>query len=258
VVTTLNYVTTSMRRLRRIALYVWLATGILLTASPTTAQVLRGKPDTVRILFIGNSYTYFNDLPEMLRVLAAGGSRAVEVQLGSIVEGGATLERHWNPATTKRIRDGAWDYVVLQEQSLRPIESRGRFVTYGERLVREIEAARARPILYLTWSRMSHPDDQLRLNDAYTGLATRTGALIVPVGPAWQALAKDGVRSELYAEDGSHPSLLGSFVAACTFYRVLFGEFPSEASGAAYGIEARTLRQVRVAVESAVSGFGSR
>lgn len=232
---------------------LWLAALCLSVVSPAAGQSGAPEPKQVRILFIGNSYTSVNDLPRILGSVAAAGRQAIIVDVGSVLEGGASLRTHWNNETIKLIQSGAWDYVVLQEQSLLPIEEPDRFIAYGKRFASEIRAAKANLVLYLTWSRRSRPADQELLNRAYLQLARETGAIVAPVGPAWQVFRELDANSELYAEDGSHPSPLGSFIAASTFYRALFSELPADSTGAEYGIEPRTLTLIRRAVEATVT-----
>ena len=207
----------------------------------------------LRVLFVGNSYTYFNDLPAMLRTLAGAGRDSIVVHVASVTEGGASLRTHWNDRTIARIRERAWDYVVLQEQSLTPIERRPQFVDYGRRFAAEIRSAGAQVVLYLTWAREQRPADQALLDSAYLGLAEETGALVVPVGAAWQELRNVRGLPSLFDEDGSHPSPFGSFVAATVFHRVLFGALPPVSSGTRFGIQAQTVPLVHQAVEAAVA-----
>jgi len=232
----------------------------LVAASIAAAGSLRGQsapvsPDTVRILFIGNSYTYVNDLPRMLQSMASATATSHAIEFGTVVEGGATLRSHWNGRTIDLVRSGDWDFVVLQEQSLTPIEATRHFMSYGERFGKEIRAANAQPALFLTWSRRDRPSAQDSLNRAYRQLGDIISGTVVPVGPAWQELQRLDPTAKLYADDGSHPSPLGSFVAATAFYRTLFGELPVPSYTADTGLSSRTLTLVRRAVETAVEGF---
>ena len=237
---------------RRITCGVVRLALIASVASPLSGQVAQPKAPRIDVLFIGNSYTYYNDLPGMLRAMAAASHDSIDVNAASVVEGGASLRTHWNRRTIDLIRNGDWDYVVLQEQSLAPLEARDEFMAYGMRFARQIRAAKAKPVLYLTWSRQQRPADQSRLNEAYGALARETDAIIVPVGPVWQELRElEGVPG-LYADDGSHPSSFGSFVAAATFYRTIFGETLPEQGWLAHGVQRRAIRVVQRAVEGAV------
>jgi hypothetical protein len=227
---------------------------LLATAPACVAEQARQTGTSgVDILFIGNSYTYYNDLPGMLRSMAAADSDALDVHVASVVEDGASLRSHWNGRTMDLIRRGGWEYVVLQEQSLAPIDARDQFMEYGKRFTGEIQAANAKPVLFLTWSHQQRPTDQEQLNQAYATLAQQTGAVLVPVGRVWQALRDGGSGvPTLYADDGSHPSPVGSLVAASTFYRVLFGESLTTRTGTAHGLSAKATRGIQEAIEAAM------
>ena len=243
---------------RRSALVVSFALAWSAAGGSIRAQSPSAAPETVRILFIGNSYTYFNDLPRMLQSMAPASSKTLRIELGAALEGGATLRSHWNKRTIDLVRNGNRDFVVLQEQSLAPIQATRDFIAYGERFGQEIRAAKAQPVLFLTWSRQNRPSAQDSLNRAYRRLGDLITATVVPVGPAWQELQRLDTTAKLYTDDGSHPSPLGSFIAATTFYRTLFGELPVRSYTANAGLSSRTLTLVHRAVETAVGRFQQR
>ena len=158
----------------RFALAALLA--LALVAPALTAPV-------TRVLFIGNSYTYFNNLPEIVRVLAesAGGGR-VEVRM--VAPGGWRLADHWQKGEAhEALRSGTWDFVVLQEQSQlgdpRTVDGKPRvgsdknFAPAAAQWAAEIERAGARPVFYSTWAKKASPEDQALLNDAYRKGRTR-------------------------------------------------------------------------------------
>jgi hypothetical protein len=180
----------------------------------------------IRVLFIGNSYTSTNDLPQMIEQLARAG-RQPTLQHASLTPGGKTLQQHWEGGDAKKlISSQAWDFVVLQEQSTSPLSQPERTVEYARRLQDEIKPTGAKTILYLTWARQAKPETQTQLNNVYRKAAQETGALISPVGMAWAAALKDDPTLVLYNADGSHPSPAGTYLAACVFYAVLYQQSP--------------------------------
>jgi hypothetical protein len=179
----------------------------------------------MRVLFIGNSYTYFNDLPGLLTRLASAGSLQIDAE--SSVEGGMTLLGHLRSGkAVPLIRSGGWDVVVLQEQSTRPLDAPGLMDVAVRELAGEIDRAGARTALYLTWARRERPADQAALDAAYRRCARVVEATVVPVGPCWQRALQERPSAELYLEDGSHPAPMGTYLAACAFYATLFGRSP--------------------------------
>lgn len=213
-----------------LALLLCLGACLLLsvTVLPQQAPVAPGaQPGPLRVLFVGNSLTYFNDMPLLLERLALGarGSRPIIAEMAVIP--GTTLEYHWERGRAReRIQRERWDYVVLQEQGARPLYDREQMFAYARRFDAEIKKRGARTIFFLTWARASRAGDQNDLNTAYTEIARELGAGIAPVGVAWQRALRQNPALRLHAPDGSHPNLLGSYLAACVFWATFSGKSP--------------------------------
>jgi hypothetical protein len=181
----------------------------------------------VRILFVGNSFTARNDLPGLLTGLAAARGKVIEHRLISV--GGASLRTHWNAGEAeKEIRKGKYDYVVLQEQSTLPVKNAKRMHENIRLFDEVIKEAGAKTVLYLTWARQHAPESQQAITEAYTSIGKELGATVVPVGVVWQKFLAKHEQPVLYDRDGSHPSLAGSFLAACVFLSVLLDQEPSK------------------------------
>ena len=104
-----------------------------------------------------------------------------------------------------------------------------------------IKAAGARALLYMTWARRNVPESQQAITDAYTGISRELGATVVPVGLAWQRFLGKHDRPVLHDKDQSHPTLAGSYLAACVFLAVLFGESPVGLGGDVDGLSEKEL-----------------
>lgn len=179
----------------------------------------------LRVLFIGNSFTYVNDLPRLVARLAANESRPLETRMVTV--GGASLKSHWDDGQALAAIKGAkWDYVVLQEQSALPVNNPKLMHEYARLFDAEIKKAGAKTVFYLTWAREDHPEKQAAITEAYTSIAGELGALLAPVGLAWQRALKEKPGLRLYHEDKLHPSPAGTYMAACVFYGVLYGKSP--------------------------------
>jgi hypothetical protein len=140
---------------RPVALVIVVA-FLTLSCSSTTACIRgSGPPSCLRILFVGNSYTYVNDLPGMFAQLAKAGGRRVET--GMVAPGGWTLSAHAGSAETlSKLKSSKWDVVVLQEQSQVPAVEPARtqaMYPAGRLLVRQIKDVGATPIFFVTWAR---------------------------------------------------------------------------------------------------------
>ena len=179
------------------------------------------------MLFIGNSFTTRNDLPGLLGTIAKPG-RGITVESKVISAGGASLRRHWNAGAANTITDGKWDYVVLQEQSTLPIKNSNRFHENVREFVPAMKAGGTIMVLFMTWAREQVPENQKLLTDSYNDIGEELGATVVPAGSAWRKLLAEHDGPVLHAEDGSHPTLAGSYLAACTFYAALFDGDPTE------------------------------
>lgn len=199
-----------------------------------------------RVLFIGNSYTYFNDLPNMLRSMA--NTVGDTLTHDSHTPGGNTLQNHFNNSIPmNKIRQGNWDFVVLQEQSQLPAfpigQVQSQVFPYAKSLNDTIIAYNpcAETVFYMTWGRKNGDasncsffpnlctyegmDDLLR--ERYETMANDNDAIISPVGPLWRYLRQNHAGIELYNADESHPSAEGTYAAACAFYSVLFRKDPT-------------------------------
>lgn len=179
----------------------------------------------LRLLFIGNSFTARHNLPELLAQLAR--ARGHRLQHHLIQAGGASLRQHWNKGDAQQaIAQTPYDYVVLQEQSTLPLKNPQRFHENVRLFEQAIKAAGAKPALYLTWARQNAPETQAAITSAYTAIGEEIGATIIPVGVAWQNFLRQHPAPVLHDQDQSHPSLAGSYLAACVFFATLLGENP--------------------------------
>jgi uncharacterized protein DUF4886 len=183
----------------------------------------------MKILFIGNSYTHYNDLPGMLQDLSETSGKTLETAM--VTSGGKSLEWHWyNPVTLDTIAEGQWDFVVLQDHSLSAVEEPDRLRSAMIKLATRIRNVNATPVLYLTWGRQHIPEMQDVIAETYMRVAREIDAKVAPVGLAWQKVRAAAPGLSLYVTDRSHPSFLGSYLAACVFYATLFGETPVDLS----------------------------
>jgi hypothetical protein len=192
---------------------------------------------TTRVLFIGNSYTYFNNLPEIFAKLAEAGHKG-RVEVSTVAPGGWRLKDHWEKGTALQLLDAEkWDFVVLQDQSTLGIaywvegkdhvNSDAIFRPYAEKWAAAVHARGAMPVFFLTWAGKNAPEDQAALNYAYARAAKDTGSFISPVGIAWETLRREKPNIGLFYEGhGSHPSPAGSYLAACVLYATIFHQSP--------------------------------
>ena len=182
-----------------------------------------------RILFIGNSFTGRNGLAGLLAEMAASAKPARTVQTQLVLANGMALKTHWERGLALEAMRGAqWDFVVLQEQSTLPLKNRAKMHEYVTKFVEQIQERGAEPVLYMTWARQNAWERQDELADAYTSIGRKLKAIVVPVGVAWQKAFERIPELVLHDKDGSHPTPLGTYLAACVFYATLFDANPAE------------------------------
>jgi hypothetical protein len=185
-------------------------------------------PTPRRILFIGNSYTFCNDLPRQLTMLAASARVERPIETVFTGNGGWTLEGHWGHPPCRALLDrGGWDEVVLQEQTRRPYEDTALYHDFARRFHGEIQRLGAKTILYLTWAPGLEPERQPELDASIGALGRELGVTVVAAGPAFALMRDRAPKLRLYVpEDERHPSSQGTYLAACAFFATLHGRTP--------------------------------
>jgi hypothetical protein len=220
---------------------------IQLNGGQTIKKRVSGRVDALDVLFVGNSFTARNDVPGLIARLAAARGKTLANRL--ISTGGASLRTHWNRGEAQEaIAASRFDYVVLQEQTTLPTKNVTRMHENIRRFNDVINASGARTALYMTWAREHEPQNQQVIADAYTSIGSEIGATVVPVGIAWQRFLSDRSSPALYDRDGSHPTRAGSYLAACVFFSVLFGESPLGIDAPVEGLSADDTALLRATV----------
>ena len=155
---------------------------------------------TLNILFIGNSHTYYNDMP--LMVLQRANEAGYDCRVTMISHGGWYLAQHAEePDVRFNILYGNYDYVVLQEHA-------------HPKLNEMIRQAGSMPVIYACWAKKEEPEKQEYMNQVHRRVADEIGALLAPVGENWWPYMKSWPDLEMYAGDGAHASPAGSDFAA--------------------------------------------
>jgi hypothetical protein len=218
-------------------------------------------PMALRVLFIGNSYTYVNDLPRMLERIAATAGTSPSISTEQVVVGGATLTDHWTRGVAQTlINERQWTHVVLQGQSFEPLGQEANFVTAATQFGDLIVDAGARPTLFVTWAKaagdplfepetgpfISPAHMQDRLTIAYRDLGRQwPQTLLSCVGPAFRDALEQHPELVLHQEDLSHATVAGTYLAACTFYVALTGKPVPPTSEVPAGVSAHQAALLR-------------
>lgn len=201
-------------------------------------------PAPLKVLFLGNSYTYYHRMPELFNQLAHRNKKSVSVK--SVASGGRRLQDHSrNSRVKKMIEEQHFDWLVMQEQSITPFVH----VDQMKAAIRTINGwahqQKTRSLLFLFWARRyaknmgirlngvpyyqrfgSFADAQNELVHTHKKIANELKVGISPVGVVWQHLHKLVPRLRLWQADGSHPSKAGAYITAMVFYASIFDELP--------------------------------
>ncbi|MBR3964780.1 MAG: hypothetical protein IKJ80_05190 [Clostridia bacterium] len=209
------------------------------TAEETTA--LRDKETELRILFIGNSFTFYNDMPtKYFRNLC--GAAGYKVKVEAITNGGHFLSEfadtsdEYGAKVDKALKNNKYDIVILQEQSGCPIANRSRFFGGVRDLAKKVKDNGAELYLYETWgykkgySKLSSHGGttkimEMKLRAAYTAIAEEVGAQVILAGVAMLDIHTQG-KIEVYRDDLFHPSAKGSALVAYTIFAKIFMHDP--------------------------------
>lgn len=175
----------------------------------------------IKVLFIGNSHVYYNDMPDIFkRICKWNGKDVFPVMLA---HGGVGLEDHLNDAEAPfNIKYGKYDYVVLQHRANPFVKE--SLMTEGMKLAHYVMQSGAKGVMYMPWPRRGERDDQQRATAGYLEFIKETGFAFAPAGEAWWSFFDKEPETELFRPDDEHATKKGSYLAACTIYSAMFGE----------------------------------
>jgi len=224
-----------------------------------------GRP----ILFVGNSLTYFNDLPLIVESLAdsvPGLTPSQRLSPAMAAFPDFALEDHWAEGTAvSAIDGGTWSVVVLQQGSSALEESRVNLREWTKRFDPKIRASGARTAMYAVWPLATRQFDFDRVNESYTLAAADVDGMLFPVGEAWRAAWRRDPNLQLYASDGLHPSVRGSYVAGLVIASMILDRSPvglparfTLRTGVTITIPAAEAALYQEAAAEAIAKFGRR
>jgi hypothetical protein len=223
------------------------------------------------ILFIGNSRTYYHDMPYMVRKMADSAHAPEKYKIVMHAPPGLTLKDHWNARSVHELLARRWQYVVIQAQSSEHATEAedNDFHVYGAKLIAEARASGSMPVLYVGWRYEDSsaydwdgPDGRTTYYDviqrSHRQLAGATNTRAVNVGKAWEMLLAERPSFSLY-EDGNHPTIYGSYLAALMFYAFFSGQDVNTVTYVPWGVrdgEASMIRKVVQDLHGSGRGLG--
>lgn len=195
----------------------------------------------MKVLWIGNSYTMYNDLPSMVKEIAA--TQDINIANTTVLKGGERLKGHLeNPILLEQLRKGGWDFVVIQEQSSLPSYDTQSVMRetypYAHTIdsIAKAHSPAVKTVFYMTWGHKNgniRPREDYPLCNTYEGMQERlktsylemtyaNDAICAPAGMAWATVRKERPDIDLYVADTFHPSLAGSYLNAVTIFTTMY------------------------------------
>lgn len=241
--------------------------GCLGADAPTGPKLSgrEGRP----VLFVGNSLTYYNDLPLIVEALAdsvPGLTPAQRLSTAMAAYPDYALFDHWADGNAVRAIDGSkWNVVVLQQGSSALDESRVLLRDWTKKFDEKIRAAGGRTAMYAVWPNASRQFDFDRVNESYTLAANDVSGMLFPVGEAWRAAWRRDANLALYSSDGLHPTVAGSYIGALVITSMLLERSPvgmparlALRNGAVMTIAPAQAAVLQQAAAEAIEKFGKR
>ncbi len=205
---------------------------LMILVHSISAHADRSDSSVIRILFVGNSLTYYNDVPAMVGEIYSSIDQNFVVETDMLVEGGYSIEQHLNNNTLKQVlAESAYSVVILQDFGGWPLcstnidacSSSTKPLSDAVKLVKSFDA---RPIWYSTYH--NHPAFQRELSDEARRIAAQLDVEVADVGAALQAFISTNDSTEVFLPN-DHPNTLGSWIVAATIMRSLIGKDIPEA-----------------------------
>lgn len=213
---------------------LWVSIVVLVVASLRADDKPASKPKEVRVLFLGNSQTYYQELPRIVEALADSAPKdRPRIKAEQALAGGASLQSLWNMGTDKgkpraRIEEGKWDFVILQDIYFTKPDSFEKYATLFHELIAKHGG---KTVLFCTAGiPKQYPDGFREMLDMHVAVGKKLKVPVAAAGKSWLECWGESPTEEqrlaLYHADKAHPGFRGSYIYACSLYAVLTGQSP--------------------------------
>jgi hypothetical protein len=186
---------------------------------------ITAQKKAIKVLFVGNSFTYYNNLPQVVSAMAKSQDLIIDTRHSTA--GGASLQDHWKrqkgTQTRKMIKDENWDYVVFNNHSLSTINAPKTFLKFSKKFANLVRKKGAEPVFMMTWAYKSNPLMLPTIVKMYKELSELTNSDYVPCGPLFANSMKYRPNLELFHDD-KHPSPNGTYLLGLAFYKYFTGQ----------------------------------
>ena len=198
-----------------------MARGLIFLLLLASCIVKANGIDTTRILFVGNSLTYTNDLPSLVTDKAA--KKNVIVQTEMLALPNYALTDHWNEGKLQDMLEiKHYDFVVVQQGPSSQEEGRVMLLDAGKKLENVCSNQNSKLVFFMVWPAYPNFYNFDNVIKNYTNAAIAANAILCPVGTAWKKYIDETGDLSYYGPDQFHPSLKGSKVAAEIIVKTLF------------------------------------
>lgn len=201
---------------------------VVVSLGAFASLIAQEKPskEKLRVLFVGNSLTYYNNLPEIVAQLA-NSAKQRKLVYKMVAYPNFSLEDHWNKGEVQKLlAKEKWDFVVMQQGPSAFADGRKVLIDYAKKFAEPIAQAGAKPAFYMVWSSADRLQDFAGVSANYKAAAKEINGLFIPAGEAWLEVWKRDPKFELYSADKFHPNIAGSYLAALVIYQQLYGQSP--------------------------------
>ncbi len=216
--------------MKKLIFNVFFFVGILMCSSCNNEQLDSGLEintnnnlSNYNLLFIGNSLTYVNDLPNLVKSFALANGKDVEITM--VAYGNYALIDHWEDGVIQtHIESGDYDFVIVQQGPSSQDYGRELLIEYGGKISALCKNNNTQLAYYMVWPSLTYYSTFEGVIFSYTEAANLNNDILCPVGEVWKSYFDDTNDFSYYGPDGFHPSLAGSNVAAEIIYESLFSE----------------------------------
>lgn len=186
------------------------------------------EPEAYDLLFIGNSHSRVNGLPELVATLIRTGLPGKTANAAAAPGLGFLSDRFGDGVTEPLLVSRSWTHVILQGQKY----SSSGLYTYpthaAELWIRLVKEQNARPILFPEWPRKGNTEEGVRVHNLHLSISSRESACVAPIGLAWEESIARNPGLNLYADDGNHSNLSGALLSAYVFYELFTGQLADD------------------------------
>ncbi|MBU1342195.1 MAG: hypothetical protein KKE44_24195 [Proteobacteria bacterium] len=205
----------------------------------------------IRVLLVGNSYTYFNELPTVIKNIGLSQKPKIFMAVSMAAYGGNSLSR-----TVMYCKSGScslyeylnrepYDFVILQDHSKAPVNNRNEMGYSAVYLHKVIKQYQAKTLFFMTWAPKNNPGLINEISQAYSTAGKNCDSGVAPVGLAWDRTIKE-TDIDLYNIDGSHPNMAGTYLTACVLFTTITEK---SCAGLDFNSSIQVSKKVRTALE---------